>query len=353
MAMLQDSPTRAQVMEAFYQDLAQYHTGPLWTVLHDLVAKEPRPKAVPYVWRWHELRPQVFRAGELTTTEEAERRVIVLQNPGLGGQPAITTTLYAGLQLILPGEIARSHRHTAAALRLIVEGHGAYTSVDGEKTLMNPGDMVLTPNWTWHDHGNETAEPMVWLDGLDAPLVNLLDGMFFEPYPEPQFPLSKPVDDSLHKYGGGALVPTYERHLGSFSPLLNYTWERTRATLADVAARGGGSPYDGVIMEYVNPRTGGPVMPTMGCHAQWLPPGFATEPHRHTSSVVYHVVEGAGHSVIGGQRFDWQEKDVFCVPSWMPHQHVNASGAEPAVLFSFTEAPVLRALGLYREAEAS
>jgi gentisate 1,2-dioxygenase len=350
MARLQDSPTREQALEAYYRDLERYSAAPLWTVLHQLLSPEPRPRAVPYLWRWAEMRPQVHRAGELIDAVQAERRVVMLLNPGLPGACAITGTLYAGLQLILPGEVARSHRHTAAAIRFIVEGHGAYTAVDGEQTLMNPGDLVLTPNWTWHDHGNESPEPMVWLDGLDIPLINTLDAMFFENYPDVKQTASKPVDDSIHKYGGGALVPTYERHLGMYSPLLNYTWARTRATLDALAAHEGGSPYDGIVLEYVNPRTGGPVMPTMGCHVQMLAPGLATETHRHTSSVVYHVVEGEGHSPIGDQRFDWQSKDVFCVPSWAPHRHVNASGSAPAILFSYTDAPVLRALGLLREA---
>ncbi|HZU07977.1 MAG TPA: cupin domain-containing protein [Chloroflexota bacterium] len=350
MALLQDSPARAAALEAYYRELEQHHAGALWTELRRLLTTEPRPKAVPHHWRWAEMRPLVYRAGELIGTEEAERRVVMLVNPGLREACAITGTLYAGLQLILPGEIARSHRHTAAALRFIVEGHGAYTAVDGEKTIMNPGDLVLTPNWTWHDHGNESDEPMVWLDGLDLPLVTHLDAIFFENYPEVRQPLHKPVDDSLRKYGAPALVPTYERHLGDYSPLLNYTWERTRAALVALAAESAGSPYDGVIMEYVNPRTGGPVMPTMGCYIQLLPPGFASAAHRHTSSVVYHVVEGEGYSLVGDQRFDWQAKDVFCVPSWAPHQHVNTSSSAPAILFSYTDAPVLRALGLFREA---
>jgi gentisate 1,2-dioxygenase len=349
MARLTESPTQAQALEAYYQDLQRYSAAPLWTVLHQLLTPEPQPRAVPYLWRWAEMRPQVYRAGELIGADKAERRVVMLLNPGLDGACAITGTLYAGLQLILPGEVARSHRHSAAAIRFIVEGHGAYTAVDGEKTVMNPGDLVLTPNWTWHDHGNESAEPMVWLDGLDIPLINNLDAMFFENYPDQRQTLTKPVDGSLHKYGGGALVPTYEQHLDAYSPLLNYTWTRTRATLEALADHGAGSPYDGVILEYVNPRTGGPVMPTLGCHVQRLAPGLATQPHRHSSSVVYHVVEGEGYTWIGDQEFAWTEKDVFCVPSWASHRHVNASASSPAVLFSFTDAPVLRALGLLRE----
>jgi len=348
-AMLHDSPTRAEALELYYRELERYNTGALWTVLQALLPPEPRPRAVPMLWRWTEMRPLVYRAGELIGTDEAERRVVMLLNPGLPGACAVTGTLYAGLQLILPGEIARSHRHTPAALRFIVEGHGAYTAVDGEQTLMNPGDLVLTPSWTWHDHGNETDEPMVWLDGLDLPLVGYLDASFFEEYPEERQPLTKPVGDSLRKYAAGTLTPTYERHLGAHSPLLNYTWERTRAALVDLAAQERGSPYDGIMLEYVNPRTGGPIMPTIGASIQLLPPGFATEAHRHTSSVIYHVVEGEGYSLVGEQRFDWGPKDVFCVPSWAAHQHVNTSTAAPAILFSFTDAPVLQAIGLYRE----
>lgn len=349
MAMLQDSPARAEALQAYYQELEQYSAGPLWSVIHALLPHEPRPTAVPFIWRWRELRPQVMRAGELIGTDEAERRVVMLLNPGQPGQYAVAGTLYAGLQLILPGEIARSHRHSPAALRFIVEGSGAYTAVDGEKTIMKTGDMVLTPSWTWHDHGNESDEAMVWLDGLDLPLVGMLDGQFFELYDGERQTLTKPVDDSQHKYAMGALMPTYEQHLGPHSPLLNYTYARTRAALAAQAAAGDGSPYDGTMLQYVNPRTGGPVMPTIDCYIQWLPPGGTTAPHRHTGSVVYHVVEGAGYSQVGDQRIDWQEKDVFCVPSWAAHEHVNASGADPAILFSFTDAPVLRAVGLYRE----
>lgn len=334
-------------LQAFYQELAAVDTGPLWTVLEQIITREPRAVAVPHLWKWRQIRPLVLRSGELVDTRLAERRVVVFQNPGLGGQPYVTQTLYAGIQLILPGEIARSHRHTASAIRFIVEGSGAYTAVDGEKTIMEPGDFVLTPNWTWHDHGNESDVPMMWLDGLDVPLVNELGAMFYEQYPRPTQPITKPLEDSLHRYGVG-LRPTWQQHLGLHSPLLNYTWRKARAALEHLAAQLGGSPFDDVITEYVNPYTGGPALPTMGAHLQLLRPGVQTRAHRHSSSVVYFVAEGTGSSQVGDRRFDWEHGDVFVVPPWTPHQHANP-GREPAVLFSFTDAPVLRALGLYRE----
>lgn len=352
MAMTQESPSRTQQLEAYYAELRQHSTAPLWTVLKALLTPTPQPRAVPHVWRWEELRPFVYRAGELIGTEEAERRVVMLLNPALDGAAAATATLYAGLQLILPGEIARSHRHTAAAIRFIVEGHAAYTAVDGERTLMEPGDLVLTPPWTWHDHGNESPEPMVWLDGLDLPLVNAVDAMFFEEYPETVQPVTKPLDQSERRYAASGLLPTHERHLGNYSPLLNYTWVRARAALVEQATRDAANPRDGYSMEYVNPRTGGPVLPTMDCSIQLLPPGFAGEGFRRSASAVFHVVEGAGYTEVGNRRLTWQAKDTFALPSWAPYAHFNASSSEPAFLFSYTDAPVLRAIGLYREGAA-
>ena len=347
------NPTRVTTAEleearrAYYEELAALNTGPLWTYLQSALTSEPRTKVVPYLWSWEQLRPQVLRAGELVSAEEAERRVIMLLNPGLEGKIATTQTLYAGIQLILPGEVARTHRHTPAALRFIIEGAGAYTTVDGEKTLMRPGDFVLTPNWTWHDHGNESDVPVMWLDGLDIPLVGYLNAIFYEEYETTQQPVTKPVNDSMHRYAG-SLLPTWERRLTPYSPLLNYTWERTRESLSGVAASGPGSPYDGVILEYTNPYTGGPALPTMGCQIQLLRAGERTEAHRHTPSTIYHAAEGSGATIINGQRFNWSQGDTFVVPTWAWHEHVSAEAAD-AVLFSFTDAPVLAPLGLIRE----
>ena len=221
--------------------------------------------------------------------------------------------------------------------------------MDGERVPMRPGDLVLTPNWTWHDHGNDTDKPMIWLDGLDIPLVNLLEAVFFEPYPEDFQPVAQPAQSSLTKYGAGGLRPTWEKHEASHSPLMLYSWEQSWAALERLAGTVESSPYDGVALEYTNPNSGGPVMPTIACHIQLLRPGERTKAHRHTASAVYHVVEGGGFSVVGGQRLDWEGKDVFCVTGWAFHEHVNASSTAPAVLFSFTDTPVLQSLNLFRE----
>jgi gentisate 1,2-dioxygenase len=177
------APARAPERQAFYDQIAPANLAPLWEQLHSLVTPAPVPKCLPAVWHYRDVRPFLMQSGSLISAQEATRRVLMLMNPGLGGQASITGSLFAGLQLIMPGEIAPAHRHTQSALRFIIEGHGAYTAVDGERTPMEPGDFVITPSWTWHDHGNDTPEPMVWLDGLDIQIVNLLNASFAEGYP--------------------------------------------------------------------------------------------------------------------------------------------------------------------------
>ncbi len=344
-------------LEKFYEDIKKLELGALWTAA-DLGAMmrrpkvEPKSQAVPHVWHWKDIRPNALRATELVGTQQAERRVLQLRNPAVKDRSATTNTLFGGIQIVMPGEVARAHRHTMAALRFIIESEGGYTNVQGEPIPMRPGDLVLTPNWTWHDHANDTTKPMIWLDGLDAPLVRLLEAAFQEEFPQETQPLSEAAGVSQAKYGAGALRPAWEGHTARYSPLMHYPWTETRAALTALAGKAQGSPFDGLIMEYTNPIDGGPVMPTMGCYIQMLPPGERTRPHRHTSSAVYHVVEGRGVSTVGGPTLEGEEKDPFCVPGWTEHEHINPSTSEPTFLFSFTDIPVMRSLDLLRE-EAS
>jgi gentisate 1,2-dioxygenase len=341
-------------LEAFSAALQQLSVGALWTNPDVATPKrgttqEPKPQAVGHVWHWNDLRPQALRAGELVGTQQAERRVLQLRNPGIPQRSATTNTLFAGIQVVMPGEVARAHRHTMAALRFIIESEGGYTNVNGEPVPMRPGDLVLTPNWAWHDHANDSEKPMIWMDGLDAPLVRMLEATFQEDFPDETQPLSEAKGLSQVKYGAGALRPAWEEQPQRHSPLMHYPWPETKAALDELAGMATGSPFDGLIMEYTNPVSGGAVMPTIACYVQRLEPGQRTQAHRHTHSAVYHVVEGRGCSIVGGQSFEWQEKDIFCVPGWTGHQHVNLSSTEPAYLFSFTDLPVLRSLDLLRE----
>ena len=335
-------------LQAYYQELESQHITPLWTIMHDVVSPQPSSKAVPHVWRWRDLRPQALQAAQLVGTEQAERRVLRLTNPGLPGGTA-SNTMSANIQIVMPGEIARAHRHSPAALRFVIEGQGGYTTVNGQRLPMFPGDLILTPSWTWHDHANDTNEPMIWLDGVDSSLVRLLEAGFIEGYSDETQACLTGNHATRARYGEGGLRPAWEATpTERYSPLWHYPMSQARSGLERLALEGVESAFDGAILEYVNPLTGGSAMPTMACYVQLLQPRLRTRSHRHVCCTNYHVVEGSGYSVVGGKRLDWEDRDVFTVPTWTFHEHVN-TGSRPALLFSYSDAPVMKALDLYRE----
>ncbi len=342
--------TLQEQRSAYYRQLEARGLAPLWESLHALVPKTPRPQAVPAIWQYAKIRDFVMQAGSLISAEEAVRRVLVLENPGLPGKSSITSTLYAGLQLILPGEVAPSHRHTQSALRFIVEGHGAWTAVNGERTTMHPGDFIITPSWTWHDHGNPTmdegGEPVVWLDGLDIPLIGHLDAGFAETYPEAMQPVLRPEGNSFARFGHN-MAPVRHRATDPSSPVFNYPYERSREALDELYRHGELDPWDGVKLRYVNPATGSWPMPTIAAFMQLLPAGFEGKTYRSTDATVYCAVEGTGSVQIGSERFAFDAHDVFVAPSWQP---VSLSASSDCVLFSYSDRPVLSALNLLREA---
>jgi len=312
------NPDRAR----FSKEIAALNMKPLWERVMRL---KPGTAAVPALWRWKEVRPLLMHACEIITAKEAERRVLMLENPALAGTTFITTTLYAGLQAILPGEIAPTHRHTPNALRFIVEGEGAYTTVEGERVAMRPGDFVVTPNWTWHDHGNTGSEPVVWLDGLDTAFANLMGAHFREDTPEDSPPVTRPA---------------------GVSATLSYPYERTREALEKSAKRGEPHPSHGWRLRYTDPATGRDPFPTMAAFMQRLPKGFPGRNCRSTDGAVYCVVEGKGSVSIGETRFEFVPNDVFVVPSWEPYRFEAKSDC---VIFSYSDRAAQEALGFWRE----
>jgi gentisate 1,2-dioxygenase len=245
----------------------------------------------------------------------------MLVNPGRKEWSAAAGLLYTGVQIMNPGEFTSAHRHQASALRFVMEGKGAYTVVDGERMALGARDFVLTPNGTWHDHGVEAdGTQCIWQDGLDIPLMNSLDANFFE----------------VHKQTVQTPAPlSRENWRKPYSPVFLYKWDACFSELKREK-----------IYNYKNPITGGPVMPTMGARLELIKE--PTKRIRHTGSVIYQVASGHGWCEVGDQRFEWQEKDIFVVPSWQPYRHGASS---EAVLFSFNDFPAMKALGLYREAE--
>jgi gentisate 1,2-dioxygenase len=329
----------------FYARIGQRSMTPLWEVLGALVPPQPRSPARPAHWCYAELRDQVLEAGRLITAEEAERRVLILENPALRGQSCITQSLYAGLQLIMPGEVAPAHRHTQSALRLVLDGEGAYTAVDGERTTMRRGDFIITPAWTWHDHGNLGREPVVWLDGLDIPIVRFLDAGFAERSEQASQQALRPEGDALARYGSNMLPLDYQPRPADPTRVFVYPFSQTREALAGIA-KGQPDSHHGFKLRYVNPATGASPMPTIGAFAQLLPAGFETRPYRCTDGTVHVCLEGGAEMRVGDDTWRIAENDVVVVPSW---HTVTFRADRQAVLFSFSDRPVQQALGLWRE----
>jgi len=341
-------------LRAYYDELARHSSLAFWTRANDIEPWEPQTRYAPTLWPYATMRDLVLRSADLVDPEKAGRRVVVLINDSEAGRQftAACGWLFSGLQVMRPGEITPAHRHTASAHRFIMEGRGAYTVVDGHRITLEKHDYVLTPNGCWHDHGVVAdGETSIWQDGLDIPLMNIMETNFYEVYPEDAQKPRYPDNDSPGTYGGApGLVPTaLEAWDAPYSPLLVYRWREVREALVALSRVREPGRFDGHIMRYSNPLSGGWAMKTLGAQIRLLPPGYAGEAHRHTGNVMYNVAEGHGYSIIGGQRFDWREHDVFCVPSWTWHEHVNLSADAPALLFSFNDFPLVEALGVYVE----
>ena len=339
-------PELTERLQAFYERLDAKNLAPLWEVFGDLATAEPRPRSVPAIWHYDEIRPILMEAADLITPEEAERRVLILENPGIRGESWITQSLFAALQLVMPGEIAQAHRHSASALRFMLEGDGGgYTSVAGERTMMQAGDFVLTPSWTFHDHGNLGSAPTIWMDGLDNPFIEMMGVTFTEQWAEPTFPVTKNEGDAETRYGYN-LLPVEYKPSTMTSPILNYPYSRSREVVEQLYKNGPIHDCHGVKLQFVNPVTGGFPMPVIAGFMQLLPPGFNGKPYRSTDGTVFSPTEGCGRSKVGNMTIEWKQRDVFVVPPWCPVSHKSEKGA---VLFSFSDRAAQQALGLWRE----
>ena len=346
-------PTAA-LRQQLYRDMDPLHLTPLWEVLHALVPRQPQSPCVAALWKYDEVRPFLLRAGQAITADEAVRRVLILENPALRGHSAITQSLYAGLQLILPGEVAPSHRHTQSALRFIVEGTGAYTAVDGERAAMRPGDFLITPSWTWHDHGCDGSDPVVWLDGLDIPMLRFFDAGFAQNDERKSQQILRSEGTSFARYGHNMAPVRHDAPFGKTSPIFSYPYERSREALHGLEHSAPVDDWDGVKLRYVNPLTGGSPMPTMATFMQRLPAGFSGKPWRQTDGAVYSVVEGQGEVVVEHGGVQWRQsfspRDHFVIPSWHTARFASGPGC---VLFSFSDRPVHQALGFHQEERLS
>lgn len=305
-----------------------------------------KPVGEPMVWPWSITESKLTEACDVLPDSMGARRSLLMLNPGITQKRGTTNNLLMGVQLVKPGEVAWAHRHSIAALRFAIEGSkDLYSVVDGERLALEPNDLVLTPSWTWHDHHNESDKRGLWIDVLDVPFLVGLGQVAFEPYGHPEQARQKDSDYLSHRTG--IVRPAWEQRPVRNYPM-RYAWSEVGQQLERLE-HGVGSPFDDIILEYVNPMTGGSALPTMRCCVQSLRPGFEGQPHSRSSSTVYFVIEGEGTTVVDGKELKWGPRDVIAVPNACVRQHFNRSGSKRAVLFSVSDAPLLEAIGQYRE----
>lgn len=308
-----------------------------WKSNQDGLPAEPSGSALPYLWRWADVYPGLLKAGELLGNEAgASRRTLRLCPPGLPGK-ATTRTIHTSIQMVKPGEVAKMHRHSISAFRFVIGGSGGVTTVDGRRLVMKPHDLVLTPQWSWHEHSNDTAEPMIWIDGHDMPLMRSLDAIFFQ---------------SSNAHNAGPRDETED--LSAVAPALPHIYDG-EDSLARLRALGSDAwtPYAGRVLDYRHPQTGGPTMPTIMCRLHALDAGETTLSHRQTASTIFYVIDGSGVTKAGDRMLEWRAGDIFVVPNWVWHCH-RVDRQAPATLFGISDEPILAALGHWRrESEAS
>lgn len=337
-----DSPE----LVGLYDDLGGYDLAPLWTQAGDLMPFTPKPAALPWQWEWSRMRALAERAGDLVPIERGgERRVLALANPGLLGRPWATPTLWGALQFLGPRESAPAHRHTPGAIRFVLEGEGVWTLVNGDALPMAPGDLVLTPSMTWHEHHNPNDAAMLWFDGLDIPLVSYLDAVFFEEADEDYAAENKPVPERSHSellHGAPGISPNELETPTRHSPLMRYRWADTDQALSSLALT---LDKPEVSITFTDPSTGRDALPTMRCSMHRLRVATRTAPTRTVGSSIYVVFRGSGRSVIDGTRFTWSVGDMIAVPSWAVVEHETDEGAD---LFRLSDEPVMEALKLDR-----
>jgi gentisate 1,2-dioxygenase len=348
-------------LDQLHADVAANNMAPYWVVDRTVKNDEERQildqrKAIPFIWKYKgDIEPLLYRSAELIRTETSERRSLVLVNPGLAPKRAVVSTMYVAYRLNDPNEIMPPHRHSPNAIRLGLTGKQNFTGVEGENITFGPGDMVLTPHDTWHNHGNEGDDNAINLSVLDLPLVETLNAIYFEhDYKEEEegVRVSKamqsarfPKDYSQRVYGSGGLLPrfvSHDRGTGAASPMYVYRYDMMREAL-ERFKDWDGDPHEAIMIEYVDPTTGQGIFKTVTFFMQMLRPGEKTLPLKQSASLVISPFEGSGYSLVGGKTIEWNTFDTVVVPGGFWAEHVNTSD-KPAILFVASDEPTMKAL---------
>ena len=354
-------------MDQLHADVEKANMAGYWVVDRTVKNDEDRQvmdtrKAVPFVWKYKtEIEPLLHRSAELISTESSERRSLVMVNPGLAPKRATTTNMYVSYRLNDPREIMPPHRHSPNAIRLGLSGKQNFTGVEGENITFGPGDIVLTPHDTWHNHGNYGDDNAINLSVLDLPLAETMNTMYFEhDYTEEEEGVKVarkmqserfPPEYSQMIYGSGGLMPRFVSHhrgAGFASPMYVYRYDMMRSML-EKFRDWDGDPHEGLLIEYVDPTSGQPVYKTITFFMQMLRPGERTLALKQSASLIVSPFEGSGYTIAGGQRIDWEKFDCVALPGATWYEHVNTSSTQPAILFVASDEPALKALAFFQK----
>ena len=336
-----------ELPQAYRETLSAKSMVPLWPYMRNALPHgKPHRNTRPHVWAWQDVRSNLLKAGDLTPIEKAERRVLILENPGLPGEIRATPAIFIGMQLILPGETAPTHKHSPSAIRMVIEGKGGYTIVQGEKCPMEKGDLILTPSGMWHEHGHEGTEPVIWLDALDLPTVANLECSYATEGGLQN--RREGADSSQNRYVRSGLVPygSLGRKRADY-PLVRFPWKDVRDALEAMATV---TPKTEMVhLAYVNPETGAECMPVLGFSAIMLRPGETANPVRRSTSAVLHCIEGQGEAMVDGVLLTFEDSDTVAIPTHAQMQLSNRSATKPCFIFQVDDAPLQRKLGFYEE----
>ena len=317
-------------------------------------AENPPPvfRPTPHLWRWADIEPYLHQIAEIAPLEFTDRQQFLLINPAMGGKLQVTNTMRVAVSIYKPGDTAITHRHTPNASRTILSNVGGYTTVQGEYCVAKRGDLILTPNGTWHGHGNDSSDPVIWMDVLDWPLLETLDCIWIEEEDAARAnnDRSRSPDFSNRHFGSGGMVPNFGPETGGLgngnSPLFHYKGQDIQAKLMGLIEEDG-DPYEGVRLDFTNPLDGGAVFTTLSYGAQILRPGEMTLAKRETASTLYCVMDGSGATDVAGETFEWHKNDIFVIPGHLWRQHINKDNDTPAVLYTVSDASLLQKVGHY------
>jgi gentisate 1,2-dioxygenase len=338
-----DAAAATDAASSYIAEVEGANLHPLWDRYRRITPIHPQPHDTPFHWRWRDTEPLLQRSAAEVSIDDIERRALIMAHPAFGSETSTTGTLLAAFTVLEPGDRARPHRHTGAAIRFATQAEGAATIVNGRRCDMRQGDLILTPPMAWHGHINESSRRIIWFDAANMPLLRGLNAHFFEPGDPKATEFWKVDEGNERSWREPGMAPVDGSVRGAGTPKYRYSGEAMRRALSDAPV----GPDGARLVRYVDPSTGSAVMPTLDCYAMRLSNGVRTRAKRGAYSMICLAIAGRGRSVVGDRTFDWSQYDVFTIPSWTWASHQAFDG--DADLFIVSDKVVFERLDCLRE----